>query len=253
MGLFGNILKKKEPACTDVPERANAPYDDKLDRAYERCPKGIYPGGKAQVDRVIRSLGQIYGVDPVTCDMDEITDILSSYMGIYIRRMLGNGNSSIWTYLRVEHPKLIRDEQTAKRALAYVTINMKNNKFDLKSKPSMEALEYMVVGIDDGERMIRENAEAEKRNLDDPEYGLVPNKPIYTRGPTRSYAYVGSLKGPNGEPLTWKRTGSMHQAGINGMVDKYKTFFSSGEPYKTIYVNMYGTADSDRIPDGFTR
>lgn len=39
--------------------------------------------------------------------------------------------------------------------------------------------------------------------------------------------------------------------GINGMIDIYEGYLPSGKRYKTLYVNMYGTANSTTAPKGF--
>jgi hypothetical protein len=44
----------------------------------------------------------------------------------------------------------------------------------------------------------------------------------------------------------------MHVDSINGMVDVYDVYLLSGQLYKTIYINMYGTKTSTKIPIGFS-
>ena len=89
----------------------------------------------------------------------------------------------------------------------------------------------------------------------DPEFGLVPQKPIYTfainsvRG---EHEYLQSLRTIAGEEITWTRRGSLDVDGVNGMVDIYDTFLPSGILYKTIYINMYGAKTSRNAPTGFT-
>lgn len=95
------------------------------------------------------------------------------------------------------------------------------------------------------------NIDAELENLDDPEYGLICDKPIYTQGIDGSYIYLAGLKTSAGEPLTWYRLGSTMIEGINGAIDIYKALLPSGEEYKTLYINVYGNFNSTTAPQGF--
>ena len=61
------------------------------------------------------------------------------------------------------------------------------------------------------------------------------------------------LKTTLGEKLTWNRKGSTSVEGVNGIIDIYESTLPSGKPYKTLYVNMYGSTNSKRIPKGFSR
>lgn len=71
------------------------------------------------------------------------------------------------------------------------------------------------------EKAVADNAQAETQNFDDPEYGLVPNKPVYTQGVGGSKQYLSGLKSSLGEELAWNRRGSTSVSGVNGMIDIY--------------------------------
>lgn len=71
------------------------------------------------------------------------------------------------------------------------------------------------------EKVVADNAQAETQNFDDPEYGLVPNKPVYTQGVGGSKQYLSGLKSSLGEELAWNRRGSTSVSGVNGMIDIY--------------------------------
>lgn len=98
------------------------------------------------------------------------------------------------------------------------------------------------------------NKHSQKNCEDDDDFGLVPEKPIYTlaldsvEGETK---YLKRLTTTSGEAITWKRRGSIGADGINGMIDIYDIFLPSGELYKTIYINMYGAKTSNAAPQGF--
>lgn len=64
--------------------------------------------------------------------------------------------------------------------------------------------------------------------------------------------YLNQLYTENGVKIKWNRRGSTSVNGINGIIDVYDTYLPSGEPYKTIYINMYGAKKSEKAPVGFT-
>ena len=103
-------------------------------------------------------------------------------------------------------------------------------------------------------RVMEANRAAQPNNENDPEFGLVPEKPIFTLATEivdGQRAYLGKLRTLNGDKITWKRLGSTSVEGINGMIDIYETFLPSGQPYKTIYINLYGAKKSTKAPAGF--
>jgi hypothetical protein len=85
-------------------------------------------------------------------------------------------------------------------------------------------------------------------------FGLVPEKPIFTlalKSVDGEKEYLDRLYAESGEKIKYTRRGSTSAEGINGMIDIYDTFLPSGQPYKTIYINMYGSEDSVSAPKGF--
>ena len=99
------------------------------------------------------------------------------------------------------------------------------------------------------------NRDHQPDNEADPEFGLVPDKPIFTLATEIVQGernYLNRLQIANGGgKITWKRTGSIGIEGIEGMIDIYDTFTPAGELYKTIYINMYGARASTAAPAGF--
>ena len=86
-------------------------------------------------------------------------------------------------------------------------------------------------------RVMEENCVDQPNNEADPEFGLVPEKPIYTLAIDTvdgQRAYLGKLRTVNGEKISWKRLGSTSAEGIHGMIDIYETFLPSEKPYKTM-------------------
>lgn len=98
------------------------------------------------------------------------------------------------------------------------------------------------------------NATEQPNNEGDEDFGLVPEKPIYTlalKSVDGEEEYLNKLRTTNGERITYMRRGSMSAEGINGMIDIYDIFLPAGELYKTIYINMYGAKASTAAPQGF--
>jgi hypothetical protein len=101
---------------------------------------------------------------------------------------------------------------------------------------------------------MKANADSQPYNEEDDDFGLVPEKPIFTLALDSidgEEDYLGKLYTESGEKIEYTRRGSTCAEGINGMIDIYDTFLPSGQPYKTIYINMYGAKNSDTTPNGF--
>lgn len=98
------------------------------------------------------------------------------------------------------------------------------------------------------------NSKSQPDNEGDADFGLVPEKPIFTLALDSvdgEIEYLDKLHTVNGEKIKYNRRGSMSVNGINGMIDIYDTYLLSGQPYKTIYINMYGAKRSTKVPEGF--
>lgn len=115
-----------------------------------------------------------------------------------------------------------------------------------------EALAKVIAaGVVEGHKAVEANKAAQPQNEADSQFGLVPEKPIYTAGIDEQERYLQSLRTPTGEPIKWSRRGSMSVNGIHGLIDVYDIYLQSGLEYKTIYINMYGARNSTIAPSGF--
>ena len=90
----------------------------------------------------------------------------------------------------------------------------------------------------------------ETKYQNDPQYGLVPGKPVFINGFGPHHIYLDALCTPDGTELKNDRRGSMAVDGINGMVDIYDLFLPNGKKYKTIYLCLYGQHNSMTAPRG---
>ena len=127
---------------------------------------------------------------------------------------------------------------------------------DLENATPEEALDAIIkIQAEETVKNLKENSKNQPNNEEDVDFGLVPEKPIYTlalMSVDGEREYINQLYTENGVKIKWNRRGSTSVNGISGMIDVYDTFLPTGEPYKTIYINMYGAKKSEKAPVGFT-
>ncbi len=127
---------------------------------------------------------------------------------------------------------------------------------DLENASPEEALDAIIkIQEEETVKNLKENSKNQPNNEEDVEFGLVPEKPIYTLARMSvdgEREYLNQLYTENGVKIKWSRLGSTSADGVSGMIDIYDTYLPSGEPYKTIYINMYGGKKSEKAPVGFT-
>lgn len=245
--------EKTAPAKTT----SNGPsHEQKVTALYKSMNSNMigttFPGGKNQVGSVIKSLSKIFKMNLNTCDVNAYKDILSTYTDVLIRKVVTHSSDDmILASLKVKHPNLIKDDSTANMVMSFVMMNMMNNDFEIKTEEDLQTVGFLADGLAENEESRQENKVHQTENLNDAEYGLVPEKPIYTNGISGSNAYLERLTTTFGEKLSCEKQGSMSIDGITGMIDIYECYLPSGKRYKTLYVNMYGTANSTTSPKGF--
>lgn len=101
------------------------------------------------------------------------------------------------------------------------------------------------------DRLAHENLEVIDRFSNDPDYGLVPEKPVYVEGFPGNRAYLDRLCTTDGKKITYERRGSTIVQGISGPVDLYTTYLPDGSAYQIICICLYGTKTSSTAPEGF--
>ena len=234
---------------------ANSSNDDinKLCDGLETEPqtmKMAFPGGERQKGSVVRSLCKIFNINSSDALMQK--KLVRIYLDVLVRKVIIKcSDEDILSSLKINHKDLIKTEETANSVMTYIFMNMMNNDFEIKSDEDLEMIGIVSTGFAENEESSEENEVHQTESLDDAEYGLVPEKPIYTNGVSGSNAYLERLTTTLGEKLSWERQGSMSVDGINGMIDIYEGYLPSGKRYKTLFVNMYGTANSTTAPKGF--
>lgn len=245
MGLF-DFFKKTPPT-----------HEEKVNLAYkcfnEKMVKAVFPGEKQQASNIIRSLGKILNINLENCSAKEYHTILTMFSGVSIRRVLTQSNDErIIISLQVNYGEYIKDQATAEKVLAFCKLNMSDHSFVLDSEQDMALLESCSGGITENEKIAVENIEIQEVSIEDADYGICMNKPIYTNDENDTEIFLNSLKSTLGEYLVWEKQDTLDVDGIAGKVLVYASSLPSGKSYKTIYVNEHGVSAERKIPKGFT-
>lgn len=115
-----------------------------------------------------------------------------------------------------------------------------------KKKEQEEAFKLLFEGM----TKLRESHYDDAAFVNDEEYGYTPKKPIMTFRVPGSNQYFENIVTENGETITWNRVGSTSDPDIDGMIDIYDIFCGTNK-ITTLYLNMYGVANSKHTPKGF--
>lgn len=240
-----------------VPADNNTSYEEKLKKVYGSFNQAligkVFHGGLTQADVVLRSLADIYGKNLNELDEDQYNKILKTYIDVYIRNVIVKcTHTHIITSLLTLHSDLVLNKDIARKVLSYTVINIINNDASMADKKIADSVKMMAGQYAEMEEAAKLNADKEDAFLNDPEYGLVPEKPIYTQGVTGSNEYLEKLRIASGEELKWTRTHTTTSPEVIGIIDVYEGKLPSGKVYNTLYLNMYGSKNSITIPQGFT-
>ena len=231
-------------------------HEQKVEMAYS-CYKQdmvdkLFPQGKVQVSKIIFSLAKIYNLNLENCDAKMYYEILSTYTDVLIRRVVTKSTDKhIITSLQIKHANLGKNEETAKLLITFCTLNMSDNSFALDTNQNCAKFYLINDMYANNEEISKQNAGEEEKFINDPEYGLIPEKPIFTCGVTGSEKYLDKLRLDNGEKIKWERLGSTSADSVNGMIDIYEITTLSGDKCKDIYINMYGNINSTHDSEGF--
>ncbi len=155
----------------------------------------------------------------------------------------------------VEEPKMVKTPDAVPAAPVASVAPAVNDEPNIDGMISDEALNAILrIQAKNTIDAMEANSKTQPNNEGDADFGLVPEKPIFTLALQMvegEKEYLNRLYTTNGEKIEYSRVGSISVDGINGMIDIYDTFLPSGQPYKTIYINMYGAKKSTKAPAGF--
>ena len=242
MGFLGFGKRKKQT------------HGQKLEAAYNcyntEMVSLIYPGGKSQASIIVKSLSRIFHINLEISDARMYFDILSTYSDVLTRLViLRTPQDQIIASLLINHGNLVKNKIVARLAFTYCEQNIKINNFSIETESDMQIVELLSSIHKDELKTVVNHSEIDSG--DNPEYGLTEHEPIFTQGIAGSNKYLSALKTLSGESLSWDRVGSKSVPGIKGFIDIYRGLLPSGVEYEILYLNMYGTANSKRIPKGF--
>lgn len=235
MGLLDFFKKKKKSK--------NMEFDSMMRAHMYR----MFPGGKEELNSQVLDVKKLlrpeYKVEDVKKRLIYITSLLytardrSSYRIVEIGAM--NKPDNIFSY--EENMKIYR----------YATITQLKKlipNFDSLDKATQERF------IEDGLAAMGNNP---KGCITDEipngygEFGLCISNPIPTRGTGSNEDYLDSLKHVSGNPIKWKRIGSMGTPISNYPVDCYQIYTKEGIELTKIYISPYQNTISKKAPKGF--
>ena len=172
------------------------------------------------------------------------------YCGNKIEVVVEASTTTVTVVEEVETPEVVSAVEPVDS-----TDDIKLEALNIDDMTPEEAVKYLLkIQAKNTIEAMKANSKSQPDNEGDADFGFVPHKPIYTFAPKSvdgEKEYLNKLYTSNGEKIKYNRCGSMGVDGINGMVDIYDTFLPNGQPYKTIYINMYGAKESTKAPAGF--
>ena len=173
------------------------------------------------------------------------------YCGNKIEVVVEASTTTVTVVEEVETPEVV---PTVEPVVS--TDDIKLEDLNIDDMTPEEAVKYFLkIQAQNTIEIMEANRKSQPNNEGFADFGLVPHKPIYTFAPKSvdgEKEYLNKLYTSSGEKIKYNRRGSMGVDGINGMVDIYDTFLPNGQPYKTIYINMYGAKESTKAPVGFS-
>ena len=99
---------------------------------------------------------------------------------------------------------------------------------DIENMSSEDALNVlMTTQVKATKEVYDANSQNQPNKENDSNFGLIPEKPIYTlarKSVDGEIEYLSKLRTPKGEKVKWNRRGSISVEGINGMIDIYDIY-----------------------------
>ncbi len=101
----------------------------------------------------------------------------------------------------------------------------------------------------------RQNDLIVNRYIDDEDYGLTPDKPIFVCGRQEAHEFINSLRTKDNKLIDWQFQGPVYSDEVHGSSDMYQGITLDHKLYGTVYINFYTTLIGrpvTRIPEGYT-
>ena len=244
MGFFEYLKNSKAMA---------AKIDSALHRYNNETVRKVFPGGRSSATNIAYSLAKILGLDFDACDAATIGVLLDFYTIVYSGAENRNMEHLIVRNLNEHDIGLIHNEEDAYVIIQYCYKSFSESAKQIsdeeiaKFKKSVEFLQ-----LRDWWKTMNEPNQL--KYIDDLEYGLIPEKPIFVTGATAMTKYFVELKTALGEDIYWERIESVPGEGVYGPIEKYDIVTKPGKQYATLYVSWNGTTEPpNRAPVGFIR
>ena len=117
------------------------------------------------------------------------------------------------------------EENNAAKKSDVSTINDEKNIDDITPDEALNSI--LKIQAEETVRVMKANSQTQPNHEGEADFGLVPEKPIYTlalQSVDGELEYLNKLYTVNGQKIKYNRRGSMSVDGINGMIDIYDTF-----------------------------
>ena len=205
-------------------------------------------GSEAYAEAIAAELVPMFAPSASLNDYKAVDEALLFYSDVWIRKHFGPSPELMTTsHIKGDLTEKYRDHDAkvvaaaVDRCVAFIYQKEPN----LEQRDVVQAFQQNLVQSNAGQ-----NANAETAHLDDADYGLVPQKPVFVAGFPGTHTYLDSLCLSDGTRPTFNRTGSMNVPGIEGPVDAYEVT-AGGKSVGRIFVCLYGSSNSTRAPRGF--
>ena len=86
---------------------------------------------------------------------------------------------------------------------------------------------------------------------DDPDYGLIPEKPILVHGYFDQRSYMERLQTTDGEEIEFTDKGTVNTDKVGGPVGIYQAKTKSGKSLPDLYISYFCLITSNKAPRGF--
>ncbi len=248
MGLFGFVKKKKGPTDEQIMQVV---YDSGFKPPFNEL---LFPNGARQLVKIVNSLAKITNVTLNGRDPMKYLNLAKMYAEVYTYHVMSKStNNYMMGALQEKHPDLVKDRNTARRVMVFSMLHMEDHEFSLDNTDNLSRFSGMEFLLIENEKIALQNDKIANQHIEDADYGLVKEKPIYTDGAAGSDRYLAYLLSIDGENLTWNRVNVHKVEGVDGLVDEYQSRLPSGKVYKSVFCNLYANATSVVIPKGFSK
>ena len=235
MALLGNLFNKNKihPVVKSIYQAINAEFKEKL-----------FYGDIYKVNEVLLRITKTAFADVSDANINTCFQI---YLQTFIRSH--GGFSQEFSMAKYITERLCERFSFVPKQIVINCVNL-SLEYIYQNEPE---LLKRVQRYETMQRYVVENAEKNKHLFDlylqDEDYGLVPNKPIFVAGFDGAKIYLDNLVNDNGESPIIKRLGSSETIGISGPVDLYLLSFNENDQ-RQIFICNYGFNNSLFAPRG---